>query len=145
MMLGGVASLVGGAGNVAGAFGASASTVSTISSVADAASKLSMAHNAVANKDMGASLSLLGGVSGVQGTALGTAAGYVQQGLGIRQAVRSGDAAAALGGTFGLAQSVSQQFGAGVQQQPQQRDAEVVSSLLALISFSSKRMRPQPA
>jgi hypothetical protein len=143
MVLGGVASLVGGAGNVAGAFGASASTVSTISSVANAASKLSMAYNAVANKDMGAALGLLGGASGVQGTALGTAAGYVQQGLSIRQAVRSGDAAAALGGTFGLAQSVSQQFGAGVQQQ-QQREAEAADNR-GLLNAADKELRAMPA
>jgi hypothetical protein len=146
MVLGGVASLVGGAGNVAGALGASASTVSTIGSVANAASKLSMAYNAVANKDIGAALGLLGGASGVQGTALGTAAGYVQQGLGIRQAVRSGDAVAALGGTIGLAQSVSQQFGAGVQQQQQlqQREAEAADNR-GLLNAADRDLRAAPA
>jgi hypothetical protein len=145
MVLGGVASLVSGAGNVAGALGASASTVNTISSVAGAASKLSMAYNAVANKDIGSALGLLGGVSGVQGTALGTAAGYVQQGLGIREAVRSGDAVAALGGTFGLAQSVSQQLGAGVeQQQQQQREAEAADNR-GLLNAADRELRGMPA
>lgn len=147
-VLGGVASLVGGAGNVAGALGASASTVGTISSVANAASKLSMAYNAVANKDIGAAMGLLGGVSGVQGTALGTAAGYVQQGLGIRQAVRSGDTAAALGGAFGLAQSVRQQFEAGVAQQrpqqPQQREAEAADNR-GLLNAADRDLRGMPA
>jgi hypothetical protein len=144
MVLGGVASLVSGAGNVAGALGASTATVGTISSVASAASKLSMAYNAVANKDIGAAMGLLGGVSGVQGTALGTAAGYVQQGLGIRQAVRSGDAAAALSGTFGLAQSVSQQLGAGVAQQQQQREAEAADNR-GLLNAADRDLRAMPA
>jgi Contact-dependent growth inhibition CdiA C-terminal domain len=144
MVLGGVASLVSGAGNVAGALGASTATVGTISSVASAASKLSMAYNAVANKDIGAAMGLLGGVSGVQGTALGTAAGYVQQGMGIRQAVRSGDAAAALSGTFGLAQSVSQQLGAGVAQQQQQREAEAADNR-GLLNAADRDLRAMPA
>jgi hypothetical protein len=107
-VLGGVASVVGGAGNVAASLGASASTVATITSVANAASKLSMAYNAVANKDLGAAMGLLGGaISGPnaspQMTQLATVGGYVQQGLAIRTAVRSGDALGALGGALGLA------------------------------------------
>jgi hypothetical protein len=101
-VLGGVAGLVSGAGNVAGAFGASAATVNTISNVATAASRLSMAYNAVANKDMSAAMGLLGSFGG-QGSTLRTATNFAQQGLGIREAVRSHDALAALGGTLGMA------------------------------------------
>jgi hypothetical protein len=101
-VLGGVAGLVSGAGNVAGAFGASAATVNTISNVATAASRLSMAYSAVANKDMSAAMGLLGSFGG-QGSTLSTATNFAQQGLGIRDAVRSHDALAALGGTLGLA------------------------------------------
>ncbi len=105
--LGGVAGLIGGAGNVAGAFGASAATVNTIGSVAKAASNLSMAYSAVANKDMGAALGLLAGAGGqgasAQMNTLAQVGGYAQQGLNIAQAVRNRDALAALGGTLGLA------------------------------------------
>ncbi len=111
-VLGGVASLVGGAGNVAGAFGASAATVNTISNVATAASRLSMAYNVVANKDIGSALGLLGGAVGGPGAStqmntLASATGYAQQALNIREAVRSRDALAALGGTLGLGAQVS--------------------------------------
>jgi hypothetical protein len=71
----------------------------------------------------------------------------VQQGLGIRQAVRSGDAVAALGGTIGLAQSVSQQFGAGVQQQQQQqqqREAEAADNR-GLLNAADRDLRAAPA
>lgn len=111
-VLGGIASLAGGASNLAGSLGASASTVNAIQSVADAASKLSTAYNAVANKDLGAALGLLGGAVGgtnaspAMGT-LAAAGGYAQQALGIAQAVRGGDALAALGGTLGMAGAVA--------------------------------------
>jgi hypothetical protein len=111
-VIGGVASLVGGAGNVAGSLGASASTVSAIKSVADAASKLSMAYNAVANKDIGAAVGLLGGMAGGPNASpemaqLATVGGYVQQAVTIGQAVKSKDALGALGGVLGAAGSAS--------------------------------------
>jgi LysM repeat protein len=104
MVLGGVASIAGGAANVAGSLGASASTVTAIRSVADGASKLSMAYNAVANKDLGSALGLLGGMT-TQGTTLNTMAGYAQQAVGVGQAIRTGDTLAAVGGAIGMAGS----------------------------------------
>ncbi len=110
-VLGAVASVAGGAANIAGSLGASASTVSAIKSVADAAGKLNMAYNAIANKDIGAALSLAGGAfgSGTQASStlqtLQTVGGYVQQAVAVRNAVRNGDALGALGGTLGLAGS----------------------------------------
>jgi hypothetical protein len=103
MVLGGVASLAGGAGKLAGSLGASTATIDAIKGFADGASKLSMAYNAVANKDLGAAMGLLGGMPGVQGTALATATGYGQQLMGMRDAVRSGDALAFVGGGLALA------------------------------------------
>jgi hypothetical protein len=110
MVIGGVASLASGAGNVAGSLGASVATVNTIKSVADAASKLSAAYNAVANKDIGAAVSLLGGAVGGSGSSpamnsLATVGNYFQQGMAIRQAVRSGDALGAVSGVVGFASS----------------------------------------
>ncbi|MDT7836062.1 hypothetical protein [Aquabacterium sp. OR-4] len=108
-VLGAVASVAGGAANIAGSLGASASTVANIQAVASAASKLNMAYNAIANKDIGAALSLAGGAfgSGTQASStlatLQTVGGYVQQGLAVRAAVRGGDALGALSGTLGLA------------------------------------------
>jgi hypothetical protein len=107
-VLGGVASLAGGAANLAGSLGASAATVSTINTVASAASKLSMAYSAAANKDIGAAMGLLGGAVGGQGASpamntLASAGAYAQQAVSIGQAVRGHDALAALGGVVGLA------------------------------------------
>jgi hypothetical protein len=111
-VLGGVASLAGGAANLAGSLGASAATVSTISTVAGAASKLSMAYSAIANKDIGAAIGLIGGAVGGPGASaemntLATAGAYAQQAVGIAQAVRSHDALAALGGVVGMAAGAS--------------------------------------
>jgi hypothetical protein len=108
MVLGGVASLASGGAKLAGSFGASLSTVNTIKSVADAASKLSMAYNAVANKDIGAALGLLGGAVGGPSASptmntLVTVGGYAQQAIGIGQAIKNKDALGALSGTLGLA------------------------------------------
>lgn len=108
-VLGAVASVAGGAANVAGSLGASAATVANIQAVADAASKLSTAYNAIANKDIGAALSLAGGAFGSNSPAsstiqtLQTVGGYAQQAMALRSAVRSGDALGALSGTLGLA------------------------------------------
>ncbi len=103
----GVASLAGGAGQLAGALGASATTVSTIGSVATAASNLSMAYNAVAQKDLGAALGLLAGQAGQAG-APGAVAGYAQyaqQAYGVARAARDGDVLGAIGNGLSLAGS----------------------------------------
>jgi hypothetical protein len=102
MVLGGVASIAGGVANVAGSLGASMATVDAIKGFAQGASNLSMAYNAVANKDLGSALGLLGGMTN-QGTTLNTMAGYAQQAVGVGQAIRTGDTLAAVGGTLGLA------------------------------------------
>jgi len=111
MVLGGVASLASGGAKLAGSLGASASTISTIKTVADAASKLSMAYNAVANKDIGAALSLLGGAVGGPNSNptlnnLVTVGGYAQQAIGIGQAIKNKDVLGALSGGLGLAGTV---------------------------------------
>lgn len=107
VVFGGVASLAGGAGQLAGALGASASTVSTIGSVATAANNLSMAYNAVAQKDLGAALGLLAGQAGQAG-APGAVAGYAQyaqHAYGVARAARDGDVLGAIGNGLSLAGS----------------------------------------
>lgn len=103
-VFGGVASLAGGAGQLAGALGASASTVSAIGSVATAANNLSMAYNAVAQKDLGAALGLLAGQAGALGSVAGYAQ-YAQQAYGVARAARDGDVLGAIGNGLSLAGS----------------------------------------
>jgi Bacterial EndoU nuclease len=101
MVLGGVASLASGGSQLAGALGATTSTVEAIASIATRASQLSMAYNAVANKDLGAAMGLLAGAVGGPSASptmagLASAAGYAQQAINIGQAVRNHDTMGAI-------------------------------------------------
>jgi hypothetical protein len=106
MVLGGVASLASSAGKFAGALGASASSVATLTQIASSASKLNTTYNAIAHKDLGAALSLLGGL-GDKGGALNTTASYAQQALGIRASARQHDTLGAIGATLAVAGNIS--------------------------------------
>ena len=144
MVLGGIASLASGGAKLAGSFGASLATVNTIKAVADAASKLSMAYNAVANKDIGSALGLLGGAVGGPGASptmnnLVTVGGYVQQAVTIGQAVKNKDALGALGGVVGMASSYNNSSASGSDSATGQQLAnaqEVVTGLRAVREIS---------
>lgn len=101
-VLGGVASLAGGAANVMGKFGASASTVNTLTTIAKHTQQASMVYSAVAKKDFASALLLAGNALNLQGDNL-TWVQNVAKGWTIVEAARKGNLLDAAVATYGLA------------------------------------------